>query len=344
MDQTHIGYRNWQQPPSNSMPAVQELQLKAEPAMGVAIEGCTDAWPGSPAKPTLPELDAFNRQRRFIDVFNRGRNPFKFSVAAKAPWIVLSDRRGTVNEEKRIWVNVDWAKAPKGNPTGAVKISGPGGVAVTVDVPVFNPSTPTRDSLEGFVEAGGVVSIEAEHYTGITGAGPVHWDKIDDYGRTLSSMTIFPVTAESVAPPEHSPRLEYRMYLFDTGKVEVTSIIAPSLNFVPGRGLRFAVSFDDDPPQVVTAVPKDFFVDNGNRNWEASVRDNCREIKSEHTIAKPGYHTLKFWMVDPGVVLQKLVIDLGGVKPSYFGPPESYSRRWSGAPNLPNGVKNGVSQ
>jgi hypothetical protein len=96
------------------------------------------------------------------------------------------------------------------------------------------------------------------------------------------------------------------------------------LNIAPDRGLRFAVSFDDQSPQILTAVPKGFFVDNGNTNWEASVRDNCRHIKSIHTLSNSGYHSLKIWMVDPGLVLQKLVVNTGGLKPSYLGPPESY--------------------
>ena len=54
------------------------------------------------------------------------------------------------------------------------------------------------------------------------------------------------------------------------------------------------------------------------------MKDNVRKVKSTARLANAGYHTLKFWMVDPGVVLQKLVVDLGGVKPSYLGPPESY--------------------
>jgi len=60
--------------------------------------------------------------------------------------------------------------------------------------------------------------------------------------------------------------------------------------------------------------------------WGTSVKDSVRKVRSTHLLAKSGYHTLKVWMVDPGVVLQKLVVNLGGVKPSYLGPPESYRR------------------
>ena len=36
-----------------------------------------------------------------------------------------------------------------------------------------------------------------------------------------------------------------------------------------------------------------------------------------------GAHNLKIYMVDAGVVLDKIVIDTGGLKPSYLGPPET---------------------
>ncbi len=74
----------------------------------------------------------------------------------------------------------------------------------------------------------------------------------------------------------------------------------------------------------MTLVPAHFSAQNGNRNWEASVRDNGRKIKSTHILDRPGYHTLKIWMVDPAVVLTKIVVNTGGVKPSYLGPPESF--------------------
>jgi hypothetical protein len=50
---------------------------------------------------------------------------------------------------------------------------------------------------------------------------------------------------------------------------------------------------------------------------------NARIVVSKHNIEKEGNHTLKVWMINPGVVIEKIVVDTGGVKESYLGPPES---------------------
>jgi hypothetical protein len=150
-------------------------------------------------------------------------------------------------------------------------------------------------------------------------AKKARWEAIDGY----QMMTILPATAASATPPEDSPHLEYKVLLFTAGKAVVHATFAPTLNFVPGRGLRYAVSFDDEVPQIVEIVPKDFDARNGNREWEESVRNASRTVRSTHELSKAGMHTLKIWMVDPAVVLKKITVDLGGLKPSYLGPPES---------------------
>jgi hypothetical protein len=343
MDQTHIGYTSWQQPETNTMPAVVTLSLPEAAGMGVAVEGSGAAWPGTTNDLVLPVLDAFNRESHFVDVFNRGKAPFSFTATSSVPWLELSSAGGTITNEERLWVTVNWTNAPKGWAQGAVQITQTGATGVFVRLRAFNPPEPAREALDGFVEADGCVAIEAAHFTGKADTAAARWEMIDGLGRTLSAMSIFPVTAPSAQPPENSPRLEYRMYLFSTGMVEVTSILEPCLNFAPDRGVRLAVSFDDAAPQVVTVVPKGYFVDNGNHDWEEAVKESARKVKSRHAIAQPGYHTLKVWMVDPGVAVQRIVVDAGGLRPSYLGPPESY-RQGTGNKPLPPPVETTAQQ
>jgi hypothetical protein len=94
--------------------------------------------------------------------------------------------------------------------------------------------------------------------------------------------------------------------------------LSPTLNF-NNEGLRYAVSLDDDTPQVVNFNGKYSL-----REWEKWVSDNIIVSETVHQVEKPGHHVLKFWRVDPGVVLQKIVVDTGGLKPSYLGPPQSF--------------------
>jgi len=134
-----------------------------------------------------------------------------------------------------------------------------------------------------------------------------------------------PLTAKSQKPEADSPRLEYNMHLFNSGTVKVSVFVSPTQNFHNTQGLRYAVSFDDEQPQIVNIHEKDTVPDwKYPPTWNQAVSENIKVTVSEHTLEKPGEHVLKFWMVDPGIVLQKIVVDLGGVKPSYLGPPESY--------------------
>jgi hypothetical protein len=302
------------------MPAVREITVPEAASLAIAVEGETAAFDGAQATTPTLSFDSINQQSRWIDIINRGQAPFDFSLESDVKWIKTSAANGKVEAERRIEVTVDWDEVPTGATQGSIKIVGVGG-EVIVNVAMLKPADLTRATLDGFVERDGCTSIEAEHFTKKVDAPQVQWDKLDDFGRTLSAMSVLPMTAASAAPPANSPCLEYRMYLFDSGPVEIQAVLSPTLEFLPGRNLRYAVSFDDQPPQIVSALPQGRNRDNLPRDWDASVRDAVRVSKSKHTLEKAGYHVLKFWMVDAAVVLQRIVVDRGGIKPSYLGPP-----------------------
>jgi hypothetical protein len=226
--------------------------------------------------------------------------------------------RGRVDDEQRIKVGVDWQHAPAGTQRVSITISGPGGSRVVVQAIIDNRDVSTPDSSPGFVESDGYVSMEAEHYAQAVDAAPIRWQRIANLGRTLSAMTAFPVTAPSQSPGGDSPRLEYRMHLSTSGTVKVHAYLSPTLNYHNTKGLRYAISFDDQPPQIVN-----MHAGETPQLWEKWVASNINETITEHSIEKPGEHVLKFWMVDPGVVLQKLLVDTGDMRASYLGPPES---------------------
>ncbi|MDR2814126.1 MAG: glycosyl hydrolase 115 family protein [Prevotellaceae bacterium] len=165
-----------------------------------------------------------------------------------------------------------------------------------------------------FVESDGYISIEAEHYSRAKNGSGIAWKVIPNLGRTLSGITTFPVTA--TPQPGDAVYLEYDLELKAQGEIRLTFLLAPTLNFNANKGLRYAVSFDGGEEQVVNF--------NGHYRGELGAWQGESIIKS--TVAQavtPGKHTLRFRVLEPGVVLEKILIDCGGLKPSYLGAPES---------------------
>jgi hypothetical protein len=315
MDQTHIGYTFWNEPPLNAMPAVTEVQPAQVASFGIVAEG------GAGFRPSLGQFDSVAQQARALTLFNRGVTPVNFQIAASDPWIVVGQLSGTVDKQDlSVDVHVDWEKAPAGSAHGSVTVTQKGAPPITVQLDAVRLADVTRDNAEGFVESDGYVSIEAADTTSRTTDAGTYWEELPGFGLTRSAMTVFPVTAASNSASLAS--LQYRMYLYDSGKFTMEAILAPTLNFVPGRGLRFAVSVDDGPRTVVDALEH-----NAQSDWETAVSDGVRKLSIPLAIASPGYHSLKVWMVDPGVVLEKIVLYRDRILPSYLGPPESFHPR-----------------
>jgi hypothetical protein len=304
-------------------PALAQIDLPEAASLGVAIEGRQEVVNPDEKDASLPALSVFTHDTRFIEVLNTGRASARWTAKTNQPWIKLSETAGDLKTDTRITVSIDWARAPTGeNVSGTIEING-AGVICRIKVPIFNPTKPRPEELKGFVELNGVVSIEAEHFTRKIDRAGSSWQIIDGLGRTGDSISIFPTSARSFEISV-APAVEYDFYNFTSGKLSAIVNLVPTHPIVTTRGLRYAIGFDDQPPQVV-AVGADLQIP--SRPWSLNVLNSSTTGTSSHEIKTTGHHVLKIYAVDSAVVLDKIVLDFGGLKPSYLGPSETIVRR-----------------
>ncbi|PNH68117.1 hypothetical protein VD0002_g1836 [Verticillium dahliae] len=215
---------------------------------------------------------------------------------------------------------------------------------------------------EGFVEADGHVAIEASHYQSIlegtsgssssspsnsTGSNSTSVSRRQDsnetapayhtlrnYGRTLAGVGLYPLDSEKLEVGE-GPALEYSVYLFTNhSAANVTGYMSPGANYLGDNNpLQYAIALfpagDEQPePTVVTPIGPNVG-SNMPDGWGQAVANAVWGLQGNYTtssfnVTQEGAYTLRIWALLPNIVVQKIVIDLGGVRDSYLGPPESF--------------------
>lgn len=194
-------------------------------------------------------------------------------------------------------------------------------IDATADVPINSEYLiPIKKKGNFFYEENQVVSINAIHFSKAINTNNIKWKIIPGLGRTGSSITSFPVTTNKQIPKEASPQLQYEIYSYDSGLIKINAYFSPTLNFHnEPQGLQYAISIDNERPQIISINKED----NDKKIWGEWVADNIIIKTTSHKILRSGKHIVKYWMVSPAVILQKIVIDFGGLKESYLGPPET---------------------
>jgi hypothetical protein len=308
--------------------------------LGVTVEGSNATVPGDDRWHTnggnsleLPALTPYT-PRRWIDIYNVGTQSTNWKIQAE-PFVKLTQSSGTLSPEDddvRVYIEIDWSAIPVGtgkksvmNITSSTDYGTQFGMP-SVSMQLNNTAVPSSFSA-GFVEtAPGYVSFEAEHYTRKTDAGNLTYMLLPHYGRTLSGIKLNSNLVEGLTTST-APRLEYDFYTFtpttSAKGLNVTLILSPTLNINPKAPLAYVAQIDDLEPQrrqyVIDQPQPDFPV-----GWGAAVAQAAWYNTTRWGAIAPGKHTLKLWLVESNVILQKVVLDLGGVRESHNGPPESY--------------------
>lgn len=309
-------------------PELRKANLEANADMVLNVEQ-EDVLIGRSSYHLLPAFNKYLKQVYYIDLFNKGQKAFQWKAATSESWIHLSKLSGTAFDEQRVYVSIDWDKVPSGDRVaGTIDVKADNGQNERALVSVFNPMKPSIEDVDSaFIENNGYVSIPATKY----------YRKVDNKNFRISIIPNIGAEGESVqlgnpvAPQWYTnnldaPYVEYKFYSFSQGAVDVYTYVLPTFTLNNDRGYaghertnietHYGVMIDKDT-RILEASTSSFEY---AQSWYDSVMRNCRINKTTLNVMSPGWHTLRIIGGDGGTVLQKIVIDFGGLKRSYMGP------------------------
>ena len=301
--------------------------------MGVAIEASNGSAPGDSifnsnngnSTNVLPTADPYGPSR-YIEIYSRGLGSFNWNITSSVSWVTATPSSGSQSpdgKDTRVILSVDWTKAPTGPSLAVLSIQSSTDYgnynAPSVNFPIINRAVPS--GFSGYVESDKTIAIEAEHTSSNVSSPGTTWKILKNYGRTLSGVFITPVNTSLPAPPS-SPKLSYSFYAFTSSNAtNVTVYMSNAFNYNPSTPLKYAIAIDDEQPQIIQPIPS-LPVGTLAPAWNTQTPNAVAQNTTTHSVST-GEHTLNLWLLEPGLVFQRIVVNFGGVRASYLGPPES---------------------
>ncbi len=256
----------------------------------------------------------------FVDVFLTDSVFVDWSAEAP-PWITLSSRNGTLNPRReesstRIWVTADWRKIPRYVVGGKLTFLA-GGQTRMVNIEIERRS---KESLKykGFVERNGVVSMSANHYSRLNQGKDQRWIQIDEFGLLGPRMmsVLDSGSANDVKPADASMTYQFFSESQSNAKIRIFSLPTHPLN--KSLSCRYGIKVDEHPMEIV-----DIKTVGRSEEWKENVLRNEAVREISLPVLARGEHTLTLYAIDPGIVLDRILILFGTTPLPYSVVPET---------------------
>jgi hypothetical protein len=180
-------------------------------------------------------------------------------------------------------------------------------------------SLPPAVASADFVESNRRVVMEAEHASAFIPGQDAHWQSIVGLGYNGGAVSIFPTTVAVRGTTEkilaESPCLQFKVNFQTAGDWKFVVRALPTFSVETGKPQRYAIALDDAPPKIISLPLSQ---NEHNPVWGENVLRNAALSASVQPVAAPGLHTLKIWMVDPGIVLDAIEAETAGASPAGY--------------------------
>lgn len=344
MRQPHYGFGDTWHAPSRDMVAglcyVQRRQ-NSNPVvgqMGIAVEGHEGVRPGRcneesdrthPSRRdlipglTLGTMTRYGPKTRWFDIYTRGAPTINWTAHVPYDWIRLSATAGSLvpgEDDARIEIAVDWDQVPPSfNQQALITIRSTEGDFEQIHLPLIGRQVP-ETFKSGFVEGDGFISIPASSCVIKS-----QYRALPDVGRSVAGSVMMHST-----PDQSLPYLLYDFYVFTEGSTATLLLYFNlTLDLDPTHPMEYDIQVDREPPHTYRIVLEPVDVGGLPDGWSSAVQA-CVWVR-KHTISKgsfeSGKHTIKLRLNHSNIILDKLVVDLGGTHTSYLGPPPSFCIR-----------------
>jgi hypothetical protein len=309
------------------LPDTQPKDVKA--SWGISPEGMvkpdSSLLTGTNPQNELPTFNLLEDEKYFVDVFLKGQSTLQYDVKSSDDWIVLSNTSGKLEDEdgareNRIWVSILKDKAIRSNAQkGYIEITGKG-ISKRLAININRNNSNTQEPRQ-FAEVNGYISMYATHYSDKKDGETESWQIYDGLGHAGNSLIASALSLESQQlefKKETAAWVDYDFY----NETEVEPLIhvytLPTHPSTNEYSMRYAVSIDDGDLQIV-----DFKTFGRSNEWKLNVLSNqaVRTLKGPRL--SKGKHTLRIYKIDPNVMLDRILIDFGGLKKAYRLIPET---------------------
>ncbi|MCF2443348.1 glycosyl hydrolase 115 family protein [Dyadobacter sp. CY345] len=272
---------------------------------------------------TLPEYDKWNKQKYFIDIFLCQDVTMNFAISTSESWITVSAVKGELVPEgllsqQRIWVEIDWERAPVQKKLKGNLVIKADNDQYTFGISANNSQPDELKSFAGYIEANRYLSINATEYSAVNNTKLRYWSTVDGLGLQGKSLESFPLNERpangdlNTLNLKDNPALVYDFYTFTQSPADIIITSLPTYPLNKNFEVRYGVSIDDGPVSIFN-----FRTFGRSDEWKSNVLSNSAKRTFKVSDLKAGKHKLKIYMIDPGVILNHIFIDLGSSQPFY---------------------------